>query len=210
MVEVVVTPAATDESQKSLEFSESASWSNHEKEVSGKLVASRNSDNSWYSKDGSRKTATSFSCLQQMYLTWRKSFRSDDKFLAEVQRITWMTSTSTSLYGVYSWMSHSKLQLVHLGRDFLDSQRITKNQLLKSAKQLFQMTESWSRIRQKSVVGPRLIFFEKKKKAYVEIDDSTMWQRDWDYECQNLCLRRLGAVSGKYQWPTSRSLEQQN
>ena len=161
MVVVAVTPAATDKSWKSWEFSESASWSNHEQEVSGKPVASRSSENSWYSKAASRKTATSFSCLQQLYFTWRKSFRSDDKFLAEVKRITWMTSTSTSLYGVYSWMSHSKLQLVHLGRDFLNNQRMTKNQLLTSAKQLFQMTESWSRIRQKSVVGPRLIFFEK-------------------------------------------------
>ena len=88
MVEVAVTPAATDKSWKSWEFSESASWSNHEKKVSRIPVASRSSENSWCSKAGSRKTATSFSCLQQLYLTWRKSFRSDDKFLAEVQRIT--------------------------------------------------------------------------------------------------------------------------
>ena len=37
-----------------------------------------------------------------------------------------------------------------------------------------------------------------------------MWQGDWDYECQNLCLRRLGALSGKYRWPTSQSSEEQN
>ena len=30
---------------------------------------------------------------------------------------------------------------VHLGRDFLENLRLTKNQLLKSAKQLFQVTE---------------------------------------------------------------------
>ena len=39
------------------------------------------------------------------------------------------------------------------------------------------------------------------QRTYVEIDDSSMWQSDWDYECQNLCLRRLGALSWKYQWP---------
>ena len=39
-------PVATDKSHKSLEFSESESWSNHEKEVTVKLVASRNSGNS--------------------------------------------------------------------------------------------------------------------------------------------------------------------
>ena len=37
-----------------------------------------------------------------------------------------------------------------------------------------------------------------------------MWHSDRDYECQNLCLRRLSALTGKYQWPTSRSLEKQN
>ena len=44
----------------------------------------------------------------------------------------------------------------------------------------------------------------------MEIDDSTMCQSDWDDECQNLRLRRLGALSVKCEWPTSRSLEEQN
>ena len=38
MVEVAVKPAATDKSQESWEFSESESWSNHEKKVTGKPV----------------------------------------------------------------------------------------------------------------------------------------------------------------------------
>ena len=46
-------PAATDKSQKSWEFSDSESWSNHEKEVTVKPVASRNSGNSENSKAGS-------------------------------------------------------------------------------------------------------------------------------------------------------------
>ena len=48
------------------------------------------------------------------------------------------------------------------------------------------------------------------QRTYVDIDDSTMWQSDWDYDCQNQCLRRLGALSRKYQWPASRSLEKLN
>ena len=55
MVEVAEKPAATDKSQESWEYSESESWSNHEKEVTGKPVASRNSENS---KARSRKMAT--------------------------------------------------------------------------------------------------------------------------------------------------------
>ena len=35
--------------------------------------------------------------------------------------------------------------------------------------------------------------------AFVEINDSTMWQSYWDYESQNLRLFRLRAMSGRYQ-----------
>ena len=60
MAEVAVKPVATDKSQEYWEFSESESWSNHEKEVTGKLVASRNSGNSENSKAGSRKWPHNF------------------------------------------------------------------------------------------------------------------------------------------------------
>ena len=60
MVEVAGKLATTDKSQESWDFSESESWSNHEKEVTGKLVASRNSDNSGNSKAGSRKWPHNF------------------------------------------------------------------------------------------------------------------------------------------------------
>ena len=52
MVEVAEKLAATDKSQASWDFSESESWSNHDKDVTGKLVASRHSGNS---EAGSRK-----------------------------------------------------------------------------------------------------------------------------------------------------------
>ena len=77
MVEVAKKPAATDKSQESWDIHESESWSDHEKEVTGKLVASINSGNSII-----------FICLQQLYLAWKMSLRSYDKFTAEVQ---WMT-----------------------------------------------------------------------------------------------------------------------
>ena len=53
-------PAATDKSQESWEFSETESWSNHEKEVTGKLFASRNSGTSENSKAGSRNLPQQF------------------------------------------------------------------------------------------------------------------------------------------------------
>ena len=55
MVEVAVKPAATEKNQEPREFSVSESWSDHEKEVTGKLVASKNSENSGNSKAGSIK-----------------------------------------------------------------------------------------------------------------------------------------------------------
>ena len=60
MVEVAGKLAATDKSQESWEFSESESWSNHEKEVTGKPVASRSSEKSGNSKAGSRKWPHNF------------------------------------------------------------------------------------------------------------------------------------------------------
>ena len=54
MDEVAVKPAATDQSQESSEFSESESKSNHEEELTGKLVASKNSEKSVNFEAGSR------------------------------------------------------------------------------------------------------------------------------------------------------------
>ena len=83
--------AATDESQELWEFSESESWSSHEKEVTGKLVAheevtgklvaSRNSENSGNPKVGSRKWPHNFhmpsavvSYMEKVYSIVRKIY----------------------------------------------------------------------------------------------------------------------------------------
>ena len=88
MAEVAAKPAATDESQESWEFHESESWSNHEKEVTGKLVASRNSENSGILKLEAEKMDINFIFLQQLNLTWNRSIRSYDKFMAEIHLMT--------------------------------------------------------------------------------------------------------------------------
>ena len=51
-------------------------------------------------------------CLQQSYLIWIESVRSYERFMVEVQRMTWMTSTWTPLYGVYSWTSHLRQHFI--------------------------------------------------------------------------------------------------
>ena len=60
MDSVAGKPAATDKSQESWEFSESKSWSTHEKEVTEKPVASRTSGNSENSAAGSWKWPHNF------------------------------------------------------------------------------------------------------------------------------------------------------
>ena len=60
-----------------------------------------------------------FICLQRQYLTRRKSVRSYDKFMAEVQRMTWMTSTRTTKFVVYIYMNVTLQAAVHHGRDYM-------------------------------------------------------------------------------------------
>ena len=84
---------------------------------------------------------------------------------------------------------------VHLGRDYGEL-RFTKNQLLKSVEQLFQVTE-------------RLVKDQTEMSglftAYVESDDSTIRQSCCDHECQNLRLSQLRAMSGRVTVSTSSS-----
>ena len=54
---------------------------------------------------------------------------------------------------------------VHLGGDFKENLRFTKDQLLKSVTQLFQVTEKL--IKNQTEIGGL-------QRTYVEIDDSTM------------------------------------
>ena len=97
-----------------------------------------------------------FICLQQLYLTWRKSDRSYDRFTAEVQRMTWMTSTWTPLYGVYPWTSRFKPQviLVETKRRICDQPRINSWSLWNS---FSKWLKSWATIREKSMVWLWLI-----------------------------------------------------
>ena len=87
MVEVAVKPAATNKSQESwgvlnLNLEQSRERSD------GKPVASRNSANQRILKLEAENWPHNFHILQQQYLTWRKSIRSYERFMAEVQRMT--------------------------------------------------------------------------------------------------------------------------
>ena len=86
-----------------MNFLNPKSWSNHEKEVTGKPVASMNSEITGNSRAGS-------------------SF-----------------DVNTTLRGIF--MNVTLQAAVHLGRDNMEILRFTKNQLLKSVKQLFQVPE---------------------------------------------------------------------
>ena len=88
MDRVAGKPAATDKSQESWECSESESWSNHEKEVTMKPVASRNSGTSENSEAGNRKWPQKFHLSPAVVRQMVKSIRSYERITAEDQRMT--------------------------------------------------------------------------------------------------------------------------
>ena len=82
-------------SQESWDFSESESWSNHDRDVTGNLLHPEIQKIQGTPKLEAKNGHNIFICHQQLYLTWRRSIRSYDKFTAEVRRMTSMTSTWT-------------------------------------------------------------------------------------------------------------------
>ena len=117
MVGVAGKLAGTDKSQESWEFSESESesWSDHEKEVTGKTVASRNSESSEILKLEAEK--------------WPHHFHSP----VVVPHMKKVYSIVRQNYG--------RSPTDDLGQDYMENLRFAKNQLLKSLKELFRVTE---------------------------------------------------------------------
>ena len=86
------------------------------------------------------KMATSFSYVSSSSIS-----------LAEVQRMTWMTSTTTTQFVVYIYMNVTLQAAVHHGRDYMENLRFTKSQLLttnslRGDRRLFYVTK-WLRLR---------------------------------------------------------------
>ena len=94
---------------------------------------------------------------------------------------------------------------VHLGRDFLDNLRLTKRELLRAVKQLFQVTEKLIK-NQTEISGLTTIHCEEFAWSATSLLCDKAFS---DRECENLRLRQLGAVPGKHERRTDRSLEGQ-
>ena len=93
---------------------------------------------------------------------------------------------NTALWGIF--VNVTLEAAVHLDQDHMENLRFSKKQLLKSVKEFFQMTE-------------KLIKDHKEINNLTTIDykEFTWRSTTLDYECQNLCLRRLRALSGKHE-----------
>ena len=108
--------------------------------MTGKLLASRNSEFSGNSKAGSKNWPHHFLMspevpphMEKVYSILRQVYgRSPTEDLNDIDENTvmWRKFMNTTLQAS-----------VHLGRDCMENLRFTKNQLLKCAKQLFQVTE---------------------------------------------------------------------
>ena len=108
--------------------------------MTGELVASRSSENSGNSKAGSRKWPHNFHMspavvprMEKVHSIVRKKYgRSPTDDLNDFDM-------HTTVWGIF--MNVTLQAAVHLGRDYMETLRFTKNQLLKSVKQVFQVTE---------------------------------------------------------------------
>ena len=158
MVEVAVKPAATDKKSGIMGFFWIWTWSNHEKEMTGKLVASRNSENSGDSKAGSRK--------------WPHHFHMSPAVVPHVEEVDRTTNLRPKSNGWLGW--HSKLQfiLVETFWRIYDLPNINSWSLWN---RYFKWLKGWLRIRQKLGVWPQLT-----TNSLLEIDDSTVWHSCWD------------------------------
>ena len=124
-VEVAEKLAATDMRQESWDFPESESWSDHEKELTGKPVASRNLEISGNSKAGSRNWPHHFHMspavvprMAKLYSIVRQIYgRSpmDDLNDFDVNNAIWCIFMNVTLQAA-----------VHLGRDFFGESTIYK------------------------------------------------------------------------------------
>ena len=134
-------PAATDKSQESWGFSESESWSDHEKEVTGKLVVRPEllalQRIPWLEAEkwphNFPKSPAVVPHMGKVYSIVRKIYgRSPTDNLNDLDVIT-------APWGIF--MNVTLQAAVHLGPVFIENLLFTKNQLLKSVTQLFQVTE---------------------------------------------------------------------
>ena len=165
MEKIAEKPVATDANQVLWEFSESESWSNHESEVTekldtheaatGKPVASSNSGNSGNPQVESRNWPHNFHMSPAVVPRMDTVF-SILRSTTESPRTTLTTSTWTRLFGAYFWIPLFKLQfiLVKTMRRIYDLSRVISGCLWNS---FLKTLKNWSRIRQKSMVCPRLI-----------------------------------------------------
>ena len=132
MVEAAGRPTATDKCQEIWEFSESESWSNHENEATRKPVASMSKIQE-IQRILFYMSPAIVPHMEKVYSIVRKIYGrnpTDDLNDLDVNTAVWCTFMNVTLQAA-----------VLLGRDYMETLQFTKNQLLKSVKQLFQVTE---------------------------------------------------------------------
>ena len=178
----------------------SMSISSRDLEVTGKPIASRNSENSgtlesWKQKKWPHNfhmSPASVPHMKKVYSIVRHFYGrspTDDLNDLDVDMAIRVLFLSVTLQAT-----------VHLGGDFMENLRFSKS----APKVCERVIPSDWEVDQGSKRNYRSDH-NRLQTAYVEIHDSTMWQSNWDYECQNLRLRRLGAMLGRHQYWTSSS-----
>ena len=146
----------------------------HEQEVTGKLVASRKSENVGILKLEAESGHIIFICLQQQqYLTRRKSLRSCRQIYGRSPTdLTWIDLDENN--AIWSIFMNVTLQAaVHLGRDYCANLRTVKNQSSKVCGAIFpydwkvdhgsdRNRWSWPRLITMNLRGDRLLYVKKR------------------------------------------------
>ena len=131
MDRVAGTLAATEKRQESWEFSESESWSDHEKEVTGEnLLRPEILELQTQNVHMSPAVVPHMGKVCSVVRKTHGRSPTDDLDDLDVNTAIWCFFLSVTLQAA-----------VHLGRDHMENLRFTKNQPLKSVKQLFLVTE---------------------------------------------------------------------
>ena len=141
---------------------------------------------------------------QTLYLTWRKSSRLWDNLLVEVRRVIWMTSMWIQRYGIF--VSVTLQAADHPGQDFFGKSAINQESTLEVCETIISNDRE---VDQGSVRNYRIVH-DWLEAAHVERDYTVNCQSCSICDCQNLRLFRLSAVSWRYQYWTSPSMEKQD
>ena len=204
MDDSAVKLVATEENQVLWEVSESESWSVHEDEVTGKLVAWKKRARGNLRLPVLQKMRKSWSwkkevATQFLHILWSRVLHGEGLFDCErdLRSRTYREMKDLKLNAaIWRMFMNTTLQAaVHLGQNYDQNLRFVKNHFWSSLKKLFKETENFDQEPERD----HWCTNDWLRRAHMERDKLAVWQYSSDLECQDtyvfadsvLCLRDI-------------------